>query len=100
MTMPVTIRPLHDKLLVRRKEGAAMMGLIHIPETAKEVPCEGEVLAVGNGRIGADGSTQPMEVKAGDVVLFSKYAGTEVKLEDGLAMMLTADDVIAVVESK
>lgn len=83
------IRPLGNKLLVRRKEGADKVGRIHIPENAKEVPCEGEVLFAGKGCV---------DVEDGDVVLFSKYAGTEVKLEDGLALMLTEEDVLGVVE--
>ena len=85
------IRPLGSKVLIRRKEGASKQGRIHIPENAKEVPCEGEVLSVGNG---------VKEFKAGALVLFSKYAGTEVKLEDGLALMMNEEDVLAVIEER
>ncbi|TAL42378.1 MAG: co-chaperone GroES [Salinibacterium sp.] len=85
------IRPLHSKVLIRRKEGAGKVGRILIPENAKEVPCEGEVLSVGN---------DVKEFGAGAVVLFSKYAGTEVKLEDGLALMMNEEDVLAVVEER
>jgi len=85
------IRPLGSKVLIKRKEGDSMKGLIHVPENAKEVPCEGEVMAVGNA---------VKEFKGGDVVLFSKYAGTEVKFDEGLALMMNEEDVLAVVESK
>jgi chaperonin GroES len=77
----VNIRPLHDRLLVRRmKEEEKTAGGIIIPDTAKEKPQRGEVVATGNGRVTDDGKTRPMEVKAGDKVLFSKYAGTDLKL--------------------
>ena len=77
----VNIRPLHDRILVRRmEEDTKTAGGIIIPDTAKEKPQKGEVVATGNGRVLDDGKTRPMEVKAGDKVLFSKYAGTDLKL--------------------
>lgn len=85
------IRPLGSKVLIKRKEGESMKGLIHVPENAKEVPCEGEVMAVGN---------EVKEFSAGMVVLFSKYAGTEVKFEDGIALMMNEEDVLAVIEER
>lgn len=85
------IRPLHSKVLIKRKEGADKIGRFHVPDNAKEVPCEGEVIAVGK---------LVTEFKAKDKVLFSKYAGTEVKFEDGLALMMNEDDVLAVIEEK
>ena len=93
----VNIRPLHDRLLVRRmKEEEKTAGGIIIPDTAKEKPQRGEVVATGNGRVSDDGKTRPMEVKAGDKVLFSKYAGTDLKLGADEFLMITESDVLGI----
>ena len=93
----VNIRPLHDRLLVRRmKEEEKTAGGIIIPDTAKEKRQRGEVVAAGNGRVLEDGKTRPMEVKAGDKVLFSKYAGTDLKLGADEYLMITENDVLGI----
>lgn len=93
----VGIRPLHDRLLVRRmKEEEKTAGGIIIPDTAKEKPQRGEVVAAGNGRVLDDGKTRPMEVKIGDKVLFSKYAGTDLKLGADEYLMITESDVLGI----
>ncbi len=91
------VRPLHDRLLVRRveKEETAKGGII-IPDTAKEKPQEGEVLAVGNGRILDNGTKVPLDVKAGDKILFGKYSGSEIKMEGEEVLILREDEVLAV----
>ena len=91
------IRPLSDRLVVRRlKEEEKTKGGIIIPDTAKEKPLEGEVVAVGNGKVLKNGKLQPLEVKAGDKVLFGKYSGTEVKIDGEDLVLLREDDVLAV----
>ena len=93
----VNIRPLHDRLLVRRmKEEEKTAGGIIIPDTAKEKPQRGEVVATGNGRVTDDGKVRPMEVKAGDKVLFSKYAGTDLKLGAEEYLMINESDVLGI----
>ncbi len=93
------IRPLHDRLIVKRlEEEEKTKGGIIIPDTAKEKPIEGKVIAVGEGRIKKDGKKIPMEVKKGDRVLFAKYAGTEVKIDGEEHMMMKEDDVLAIIE--
>lgn len=93
----VNIRPLHDRLLVRRmKEDEKTAGGIIIPDTAKEKPQRGEVVAAGNGRVSDDGKTRPLEVKTGDKVLFSKYAGTDLKLGTEEFLMITESDVLGI----
>ncbi len=93
------IRPLQDRLIVKRlKEEEKTKGGIIIPETAKEKPLEGEIIAVGNGKVLEDGKVRPLDVKAGDRVLFSKYAGTEIKIEGEEFLMLREDDVLGVIE--
>lgn len=93
----VNIRPLHDRLLVRRmKEEEKTAGGIIIPDTAKEKPQRGEVIAAGNGRVTDDGKTRPMEVKIGDKILFSKYAGTDLKLGADEYLMITESDVLGI----
>jgi chaperonin GroES len=95
----MNIRPLHDRLIVKRvQEEEKTKGGIIIPDSAKEKPVEGEVLAVGNGKIMEDGSVRKLEVKAGDRVLFGKYSGTEVKVEGEERLILREDDVLCVVE--
>ena len=93
----INIRPLHDRILVRRmKEDEKTAGGIIIPDTAKEKPQKGEVVAIGNGRITDDGKVRPLEVKAGDKVLFSKYAGTDLKLGNEEFLMITEGDVLGI----
>ncbi len=93
------IRPLHDRVIVKRNEGEqTTKGGLIIPDTAKEKPIEGTILAVGNGKILEDGSVRKLEVKEGDRVLFGKYAGTEVKLEGEEHLILREDDILGVVE--
>jgi chaperonin GroES len=95
----MAIRPLHDRVLVQRvKEEATTKGGIIIPDTAKEKPIEGKVIAVGNGKILEDGSVRALEVKKGDRILFGKYAGTEVKIEGEEHLILREDDILGVVE--
>jgi chaperonin GroES len=91
------VRPLHDRLLVRRiEEKETAKGGIIIPDTAKEKPQEGEVLAVGNGKILDNGSKVPLDVKAGDKILFGKYTGTDVKIDGEEVLILREDEVLAV----
>ena len=92
-------RPLHDRLLVRRIEPEAKTtGGIIIPDTAQEKPMEGEVIAVGPGARGEDGKVQPLDVKAGDRVLFGKWSGTEVRLDGEELMIMKESDVMGIVE--
>ena len=93
------IRPLQDRILVQRiAEEETTKGGIIIPDTAKEKPSEGKVIAVGNGKVGEDGTVHPLDVKKGDKVLFSKYAGTEVNIEGDEHLIIREDDVLGVVE--
>jgi chaperonin GroES len=92
-------RPLHDRLLVKRTEAEQKSkGGIIIPDTAKEKPIEGVVVAVGNGKVLEDGSTRKLEVKVGDQVLFGKYSGNEIKIEGEEHIILREDDVLGVIE--
>jgi len=93
------LRPLHDRVVVKRvDEEQKTAGGIIIPDTAKEKPVQGEVLAVGNGKLMEDGSRRPLDVKAGDRVLFSKYAGNEIKVEGEELLIMREDDILAVIE--
>jgi chaperonin GroES len=93
------VRPLHDRLIVRRlEEEEKTKGGIIIPDSAKEKPFEGKVIAVGKGKVKEDGTKIPLEVKAGDRVLFAKYGGTEVKINGEEHLILREDDVLAVLE--
>ena len=93
------IRPLHDRILVKREEEKeTKKGGIIIPDSAKEKPQEGKVVAVGNGRVNEDGKKFPLDVKARDRILFGKYAGSEVKLDDEEYLILKEEDVLAIVE--
>ena len=95
------IRPLQDRVLIKRvAEEEKTKGGIIIPDTAKEKPVEGEVLAVGPGRVQRDGSVRPLDVKKGDRVLFGKYSGTDVKLDGDDVMIMREDDILAVITSK
>ncbi len=93
------IRPLHDRIIVKRlEEEEKTRGGIIIPDTAKEKPIEGRVIAVGDGRIKEDGSKIPLEVKVGDRVLFAKYGGTEIKIDGEEHLMMKEDDILAILE--
>lgn len=95
----MNVRPLHDYIIVRRKEEEHLSsGGIVIPDTVTEKPGQGVVLAVGNGRILKGGKVVPPEVKPGDQVLFGKYAGTEIKLEDEELLVMHETDILAVLE--
>nr|WP_320191857.1 co-chaperone GroES [uncultured Desulfobacter sp.] len=95
----MSFRPLSDRILVERvEESEKTKGGIIIPDTAKEKPAEGKVVATGNGRMGEDGKLLPMDVKVGDRVLFSKYGGTEVKIEGVDYLIMRQDDVLGVVD--
>ena len=95
----MAIRPLHDRVLVKRvEEEQKTKGGIIIPDTAKEKPIEGKVVAVGNGKIMDNGEVRPLAVKEGDRVLFGKYSGTEVKIEGEEHLILREDDILAVIE--
>lgn len=93
----LNVRPLHDRILVRRMaEEEKTAGGIIIPDTAKEKPQRGEVVATGKGRVTEDGKTLPLEVKIGDKILFSKYSGTELKLEGSEYLMMREEDILGV----
>jgi len=93
------IRPLHDRLLVERlEEKEVKKGGIIIPDTAKEKPQEGKVVAVGNGKVTDEGKKVPLDVKAGDKILFVKYSGSEVKLDDKEYLIMREEDVLAILE--
>jgi chaperonin GroES len=93
------LRPLNDRVIVKRAESETKTaGGIIIPDTAKEKPIEAEVVAVGSGKLMENGSRQEMQIKEGDRVLFSKYSGTEVKIEGKEHLILREEDILAVVE--
>ena len=95
------IRPLQDRIIVKRvAEEEKSKGGIIIPDTAKEKPIEGKVLAVGNGKVLEDGKVRPLDVKAGDRVLFTKYGGTEIKIEGDEHLILREEDILGVIEAK
>jgi chaperonin GroES len=97
--MHMKIRPLQDRVIVKRvEEEEKTKGGIIIPDSAKEKPIEGKVVAVGNGKLGEDGKVHPLDVKAGDRILFSKYAGTEVKIDGEEHLILREDDILGVLE--
>ena len=94
------VKPLQDRLLVRRLSGEEKTkGGIIIPDTAKEKPQEGEVVAVGNGKVLDNGTKHPLDVKVGDKVLFSKYSGSEIKLDGEEYTIMREDDILAVIEA-
>ena len=94
-----SIRPLHDRVLVKRvKEEDKTKGGIIIPDTAKEKPIEGEVVAVGNGKVLEDGKVRPLDIKAGDRILFGKYSGTEIKVDGEECLILREDEVLGFIE--
>ena len=93
------IRPLQDRVIVKRiQEEEKTKGGIIIPDTAKEKPIEGQVLAVGNGKILESGNVRALDIKAGDRVLFSKYAGTEIKIDGVEHLMMREEDILGVIE--
>ena len=94
------IRPLQDRIVIKRLEGESVTkGGIIIPDSAKEKPIEGRVVAIGNGKVLKDGKVRPVDVKVGDVVLFGKYSGNEVKLDGEEHMLIREDDILAVTRS-
>jgi chaperonin GroES len=98
--MTTKVRPLHDRVIVRRlDEEEKSAGGIIIPDTAKEKPIQGEVIAVGKGKILENGEVRSLDVKKGDRVIFSKYAGTEIKLDGHEYLMMREDDILGVIES-
>ena len=95
------LKPLADRLIVKRlPEENKTAGGILIPDNAKEKPLEGAVLAVGSGKVLADGKLKPLDIKVGDTILFGKYAGTEVKVDNEEHLILREDDVLGIVEQK
>ena len=93
------VRPLYDRILVKRiEEGEVKKGGIIIPDTAKEKPQEGKVIAAGNGKVTDEGKKIPLDVKAGDRILFGKYSGSEVKVEDEEYLILREEDVLGIIE--
>jgi len=99
--MATKVRPLHDRVIVRRlDEEEKTAGGIIIPDSAKEKPVQGEVIAAGKGKIMENGDIRPLDVKKGDRVIFSKYAGTDIKLDNEDYLMMREDDILGVIESK
>lgn len=98
--MAVKVRPLHDRLIVERiEETEQMVGGIIIPDTAKEKPQQGKVIAVGKGKVKDDGTVTPLDVAAGDKVLFGKYSGQEIKLDGDEYLIMREDEILGVLES-
>ncbi|MES2802446.1 MAG: co-chaperone GroES [Bdellovibrionota bacterium] len=99
MAKELGVRPLHDRILVKRTaEEDKTAGGLFIPDSAKEKPQRGEIVAAGKGRITEDGKVLPLEVKVGDKVLFSKYAGTEIKFDGSEFLMMREEDVLGIVQ--
>ncbi|KPA12430.1 molecular chaperone GroES [Candidatus Magnetomorum sp. HK-1] len=95
----MSIKPLQDRILVQRvEEETKTKGGIIIPDSAKEKPIEGKVIAVGNGKVKDDGNRAPMDLKVGDKILFGKYSGTEVKIDGDEYLIMREDDVLGVIE--
>ena len=93
------IRPLHDRVVIKRmEEEKTSPGGIVIPDSAAEKPIRGEVVAVGNGKIQENGKAQPLDVKVGDIVLFGKYSGTEVKIDTDELVVMKEDDIMAILD--
>ena len=96
----MNVRPLHDRLIVHRlDEGEQKVGAIIIPDTAKEKPQQGRVISAGNGKTKDDGKRLPLDVKAGDRILFGKYSGQEIKLDGEEYLIMREDDVLAVIDN-
>jgi len=100
--MAVKVRPLHDRIIVERieEEGEQQVGGIIIPDTAKEKPQQGKIIAAGKGKVKDDGSVPPLDVKAGDTVLFGKYSGQEIKLDGEEFLIMREDEILGVIEGK
>ena len=97
----MNVRPLHDRIIVQRlDEGEQKIGGIIIPDTAKEKPQQGKVIAAGAGKFKEDGTRQPLDVKEGDTILFGKYSGQEIKMDGEDYLIMREDEVLAVVDSK
>ena len=97
----MNVRPLHDRVLVKRvEEKEVVKGGIIIPDTAKEKPQEGKVIAVGKGKMTEEGKLIPLDVKVGDKILFGKYSGTEVKIEGEEHLIMREEDILGVIEGK
>src|SRR6202521_6010784 len=97
--MAVNIKPLHDRVIVKRiEEGEQVRGGIIIPDTAKEKPQEGEVVAAGEGKYREDGTRQPLDVHAGDRILFGKYSGSEIKLDGEELLIMREDEILGIIE--
>ena len=97
----MNFRPLHDRILIKRiEEKETAKGGIIIPDTAKEKPQEGEVVAVGSGKKNEDGKVVPLDVKAGDRILFGKYSGAEIKMENEEYLILREEEVLGIIEGK
>ena len=95
----MSLRPLHDRIIVQRlEEDQVTKGGIIIPDSAKEKPQRGKIIAVGKGKVQEDGTIRPIDVKNGDVVLFGKYAGTEIKIDNEDRLIIREDDILAVIE--
>ena len=93
------VRPLHDRVLVKRfVEEEKSKGGIYIPDSAKEKPIQGEVIAAGTGRVTEDGKVRPLEVKKGDKILFGKYSGTEIKIEGEDYLMMREEDILGIIQ--
>ena len=96
----MNVRPLHDRIIVQRlEEGEQKIGGIIIPDTAKEKPQQGKVIAVGNGKSKDDGKRVPLDVKSGDTILFGKYSGQEIKLDGEEFLIMREDEVLAVIDA-
>ena len=99
--MGIKVRPLHDRIIVQRlEEDEQQVGGIIIPDTAKEKPQQGKVMAVGKGKVKEDGGILPMDIKDGDTILFGKYSGQEIKLDGDDYLIMREDDVLGVVNTK
>lgn len=98
--MASKIRPLHDRVVIKRveKEQTSAGGIV-IPDSAKEKPIRGEVIALGKGKLLENGQSRPLDLKVGDIVLFGKYAGTEVKVDDEELLVLREEDIMGVIEA-
>jgi len=95
----MNIRPLHDRVVIKRMEEERMSaGGIVIPDSATEKPVRGKIVAVGNGKVSDKGDVRPLDVKVGDVVLFGKFAGTEIKVDGEELLVMREDDLVAVIE--
>ena len=100
-TVATTFTPLHDRILVRRiEEGETVRGGIIIPDTAKEKPQEGEVISVGKGKSNDEGKVFPLDVKAGDSILFGKYSGTEIKIDGEEFLIMREEEVLGILKKK